>query len=70
MCGLIIGWIANFFLIFGVWLIGRKWKSAHLFMASGNFLYLIESIRIERYDMIFLCSILGILSIKNWWYQE
>ena len=64
---MIVGWIANVFLIVGLVLIGRKWKHAFVLTVVGEVLWTIESIRIGRPDMIFLCVVFAGLAGLNWW---
>ena len=61
-----MGWIANAVLIAGCWLLGKKIRAAFLFTFVGESLWVIESARIERYDMLFLCVVFGGLALRNW----
>jgi len=62
-----IGWAGNIFLILGLFLIGRKWRHSFLLTSIGESLWLWESWRIEREDMVILCGVFLILALWNWW---
>jgi hypothetical protein len=49
-----------------MYLIGKKHRHAMLFYLVGELLWLWESLRIDRLDMVFLCSVFSVLALRNW----
>ena len=64
---MIVGWIANVFLIAGILLVGKKWKHAFGLYIVGEVLWAFESVRIQRLDMVFLCVVFAAIAGHNWW---
>ncbi len=62
----LFGWGGNALLIAGLILIGVKWPHAFLLTVLGELLWLAESIRLKRLDMIVLCSVFSIIALVNW----
>ena len=61
-----LGWIANIFLLFGMWVLGYKWRSSHLFLAFGDFLYVLIGLYHNMYDIAFICGVFSFLSVRNY----
>ncbi len=61
-----LGWGGNILLISGLILIGFKWPYAFLLTAVGEVLWLWESIRLKRLDMIVLCAVFTVVAVFNW----
>lgn len=62
-----MGWVGNVFLILGLVLAGRKWKHAYAWTVAGEVLWLIESAKLVRWDMIVLCAVFAVIAAWNWW---
>jgi hypothetical protein len=62
-----MGWIANVLLISGVWFAGSRWKYAFLVMAGGSALWAIEGVRLGMPDLVTINTILGAISLRNFW---
>jgi hypothetical protein len=66
-----LGWLANVFLIIGLFLIGRKWRHAFALTVVGEVLWCVVSWQLGRADMLSLCVIFACLAGWNWWsWQE
>lgn len=61
-----MGWAGNVFLVAGLVLIGRKWRHAFGLTFVGEVLWLVESARIERLDMVVLCLVFAAIAAWNW----
>ncbi len=63
----LLGWVANLFLLAGFLLLGGKRRSAFLWTAVGEVLWVASYWLISRWDMITLCTVFAVLALVNWW---
>jgi len=65
-------WIANIFLIIGLFLIGNKNKYSFIFTIIGESIWTIVALCTHQYDLAFICAIFTILAIRNFrrWNNE
>lgn len=61
-----MGWLGNFFLIWGTSTLDPKKRWPFLLLALGEIAWFFESLIINRWDMIFLCVVFTILAIRNY----
>lgn len=62
----VLGWSGNVVLITGLLLIGRRYRHAFAWTVAGEVIWLIESIRLARVDMAFLCLVFAAIAAYNW----
>lgn len=65
--GQVLGWSGNLFLIVAFILIGRKWRHAFLGTFTGEVLWLVEGIRMDRWDIAIQCGVFAVIALFNWW---
>ena len=61
-----IGWIGNIILIGAMWGIGDRSRKAFLFQAVGEAVWLVASILMQSYSMMFLCVVFGAIAMRNY----
>lgn len=62
-----LGWIANVFLVFGLWLAGNRWPYAFALTAIGELLWAVKTYRLRQWDMLFICVAFALLAMRNLW---
>jgi hypothetical protein len=60
-----LGWIGNALIISGHWCLGKKLRLAFLLSIAGGCCWILEGIRIEKPDLIFIEVALGCIAIRN-----
>lgn len=63
-----LGWIGTGLLIAGIWLLGYKQRSALLFTAAGEAVWVVTAICREPFqlDLLLLSALFMVLTMKNW----
>lgn len=64
--GGLMGWIANGFILIGIWLVGNKHKDAFLFSIAGESIWTVHAYRLGMYDLAVICGLFCILAFRNW----
>lgn len=61
-----LSWIGNFYIITGLWLIGRKDRNAFLFSIAGETCWIIASVVTHNWALVFICSVFNVMAFRNY----
>lgn len=61
-----LSWIANAFIITGLYLVGNKKRGAFLYTITGETLWLVAAIGWQLWSMAFVCAIFVGLAVRNY----
>ncbi len=59
-------WVANVILIVGLFLVGERKRSAFVWTAAGEALWLGASLAEGRLDMAFICAVFLVMAVVNY----
>ena len=60
-------WIANAFLLIGLFLVGGKSRAAFVWTFLGETLWLSCSVVRQQWDIAFICAVFAGFAAVNWW---
>ena len=60
-------WLANVFVLIGLWMAGNKNRYAFLFTIIGEAIWTIMSALRSQWDLAVICFIFTVLACVNWW---
>jgi uncharacterized Tic20 family protein len=60
------GWIANSFILVGMYLIGEKRPCAFGFSITGELIWSIHAYRLGMYDLAAICFVFCFVAAYNW----
>lgn len=60
-----LGWVANVFLVIGLWTMGDRWPYAFAFTFVGEALWSIKVAKMRQWDMLAICVVFAILALRN-----
>lgn len=63
-----LGWVANIFLLVGLWFLGkdRRWPFLLTFVGETVWLVAILTSTLVMWDMAFICVVFAMLALNNW----
>jgi hypothetical protein len=59
------GWIANVFLVAGLWFVGNRLKWAFLLTIVGEVAWVFIAVARDQYDMAAICAVFTLLALRN-----
>jgi hypothetical protein len=60
-------WIGNALILIGMYLIGKKYRSAFLWSAAGETIWTCCATANGQYDLSFICGVFVIVALINYW---
>ena len=63
---LCLGWGGSLLLAAGLYGIGNQRRGAFLFSIAGELLWIIKSLMLGMYDLVFICAIFAILAVRSY----
>jgi len=61
-----MGWVANIFILIGMFLIGEKNRTAFLFSITGEAIWALYAAIIGMWDLAIICIVFCIVAFRNW----
>lgn len=62
-----LGWVANVFVLIGMWRLGTKARGAFLWTVAGEALWVIYGFYLGMLDIALICILFGLMAAINWW---
>lgn len=65
-------WIGNLLILIGMYLIGKKYRSAFLWSAAGETIWTVTATMEGRYDLASICAVFVVMAVANYfrWGKE
>lgn len=61
-----MGWIANVFIVIGLWYIGERKRWALLLTTLGESIWVVYSFRATLYDLTAICCVFAVLNFRSY----
>lgn len=61
-----MGWIANILVLVGTFLVGEKKRTAFLWIAAGELLWVLVGVSRQELDITVICIIFTIMALWNY----